>query len=499
MPAVLPRVTTTTLPEAEADWLIVGISEGTDFPPEVSLLDTALDGGLARLRARGELAGKLGDLTVLPLPHGIRSERLVLVGLGTPAKLTIARWEQALLTALRKAAGTPSASVAIAAGSEAVERLGLDTVAMMASYAAIVGAAGQGIYKTEPDRYQFREITILVTAETTSAQQAADRGRILGEAVNLTRELVNRHPEDIYPDTFATRAASEAAAAGIRGEIFDLHRLEQERMNALLAVARGSAHEPRAVVLEYHGAGDGAPWLALCGKGVTFDSGGLSLKPSDSMLTMKGDMAGAATVLGAMIAIARLKLPVNVLGVMGLVENMVGPSSYKLGEVLTARNGVTIEVHNTDAEGRLVLADVLSYAVDRKPEKLIDLATLTGSCVVALGMDVAGAFSNDQSWCDEVLAAARRAGEEVWQLPTYESYAEQLKCDFADIKNVGTKWGGAITAAKFLERFVGGLPWVHLDIAGPSYVETAKPYRDVGATGSSVRTLVEVAQKLAKT
>jgi leucyl aminopeptidase len=237
----------------------------------------------------------------------------------------------------------------------------------------------------------------------------------------------------------------------------------------------------------------GAPVLALCGKGVTFDSGGLSLKPTDGMKTMKCDMAGAATVLATMTAIARLKLSVNVLGAMGLVENMPGGKSYKLGDVLTARNGVTIEVLNTDAEGRLVLADVLSYVVDKGAARLIDLATLTGACVVALGEDVVGAFTNDQPLCDEVLAAARRAGEDVWQLPMFDAYAEQLKSDVADCKNVGTRWGGAITAAKFLEKFVSATPWVHLDIAGPAFVETGKPHREGGGTGCMVRTLVELA------
>jgi leucyl aminopeptidase len=198
-----------------------------------------------------------------------------------------------------------------------------------------------------------------------------------------------------------------------------------------------------------------------------------------------------------MIAISRLKIPVNVIGAVGLVENMIGPNSYKLGEVLTARNGVTIEVHNTDAEGRLVLADVLAYIAEQHPARMVDLATLTGACVVALGPDIAGAFSNNQNWCDEIVAAAKAAGEEVWQMPMYDSFAEQLKCDFADMKNVGSKWGGAITAAKFLERFVGEIPWVHLDIAGPSFADTCKPYRDAGATGSSVRTLVELAQRWA--
>jgi leucyl aminopeptidase len=204
-------------------------------------------------------------------------------------------------------------------------------------------------------------------------------------------------------------------------------------------------------------------------------------------------MSGAATVLGAMSAIARLKLPVNILGAVGLVENMPSGSAYKLGDILTARNGVTIEVLNTDAEGRLVLADVLSYVVDQKVAKMVDLATLTGACVVALGEEVAGAFTNNQAWCDQLLEAASRAGEDVWQLPMFDSYAEQLRCDVADVKNIGTRWGGAITAAKFLEKFVGGVPWVHLDIAGPAFAESQKPHKDGGGTGAMVRTLVELA------
>jgi leucyl aminopeptidase len=210
------------------------------------------------------------------------------------------------------------------------------------------------------------------------------------------------------------------------------------------------------------------------------------------MKTMKCDMSGAAAVLATMTAVARLQLPVNVIGMMGLVENMPGGDSYKLGDVLTARNGVTIEVLNTDAEGRLVLADVLSYAVDRGAAKLIDLATLTGSCVVALGEDIAGAFTNNQEWCDRVLAAIQSAGEEAWQMPMCDSFNEQLKSDVADCKNVGTRWGGAITAAKFLQKFVGETPWVHLDIAGPAFVENSKPHKEGGGTGVMVRSLVEL-------
>jgi leucyl aminopeptidase len=245
------------------------------------------------------------------------------------------------------------------------------------------------------------------------------------------------------------------------------------------------------------GGDPGDPVLALVGKGVTFDSGGLSIKPTDGMKTMKCDMAGAATVFGAMQAIARLGLSINVIGLAGLVENMVGGDAYKLGDVLIARNGKTIEVLNTDAEGRLVLADVLDVAVERHAAGIIDLATLTGACMVALGTDVAGLMTNDQAWCDTVRAAAEDCGEPVWQLPMFaDYYDEQIQSKVADIKNVGEgRWAGAITAAKFLEQFVGKTPWVHIDIAGPAFLENPKPWVDAGGTGVFVRTLVELARR----
>lgn len=479
----------------ESDWLVVGLSERPELSPALQELDAALGGTLSLLRDRGDLKGKSGEVTFLPAVSGIKALRLLVLGLGEEKKITLPGWENALLGAARKAAGCSSCSIAIAVPEEVIRIASPEQAVSVSVCAAVVGSSGQGLYKAKPERFPFSKIII---AGEGSASEAAQRGQILGEAINLTRELVNRHPEEIYPATFAERAQKEASELGVYCEIFDKARLEAERMGALLAVARGSAHEPRVVVLKYEGAGPNAPTLALCGKGVTYDSGGLSLKPSDSMIGMKADMAGAATVLGAVVALARLKVPVNVLGIVGLVENMVGPHSYKLGEVLTARNGVTIEIHNTDAEGRLVLADVLAYAAEQKPTHMIDLATLTGACMVALGPDVVGTFTNNQPWCDAVLSGARRAGEEFWQLPMHDSYAEQLKCDFADIKNVGTRWGGAITAAKFLERFVDEIPWVHLDIAGPSFADTAKPNRDAGATGCALRTLVEVAESFNK-
>jgi leucyl aminopeptidase len=300
----------------------------------------------------------------------------------------------------------------------------------------------------------------------------------------------------MYPESFAAEAVRVAEACGMAIEVWDQARLEAERCGSLLAVARGSSREPRLVILKYSGgASDQAP-LALVGKGVTFDSGGLSIKPTDGMKTMKCDMAGAATVLGAMQAIARLKLPVNVVGLCGLVENMLSGDSYKLGDVLRARSGKTIEVLNTDAEGRLVLADVLDVCVGLGPARIIDLATLTGACVVALGNDVAGLMTNNSGWAEAVLDAADTCGEAIWELPMFSEYGDQIRSEVADIKNVGDgRWGGAITAAKFLEEFVAEKPWVHLDIAGPAFLESPKPWLDAGGSGFGVRTLVEVAKR----
>jgi leucyl aminopeptidase len=276
--------------------------------------------------------------------------------------------------------------------------------------------------------------------------------------------------------------------------VLDEHEIERERMGALLGVARGSERPARLVVLHYR-RGKAGKTLALVGKGVTFDSGGLSLKTNDQMIDMKCDMAGAAAVLGAFQAVACLQMPVNLLGVLPLVENLPSGRAMKLGDVLHARNGKTIEVLNTDAEGRLILADALAYAVDQQVDHIVDLATLTGACLVALGTEVAGLMGNDEPWLGRVREAARRAAERVWPLPMYPFYAEMMKSDVADIKNTSqARWAGAITGAKFLEEFVADKPWAHLDIAGPAWAEHESATRDAGGTGCTVRTLVELAR-----
>jgi leucyl aminopeptidase len=485
--------------EVDTNWLIVTIAEEENFHPQLQKIDDALNGQLTRLKENGDLTGKSGDVLKVLDADGIAATRLLIVGLGDPGKLTRAGFEKATMTAIRSITGNEYRSAGVVLNSSATHDVNLLAQAEIWSKSIIIGGSGQALHKAETDRYPIKNVTFLIESETVEPEvkQAVGRGRILGDAINLTRELVNRTPDEIYPESFALRARQVADEFNnLNCEIWDQKRLEDENMGSMLAVARGSDREPRLIVMEYLNGGPNAPTIALVGKGVTFDSGGYSLKPSQGMITMKCDMAGAATVLGAMAAIAELGLKANVIGMMGMVENLVSGNAYKLGDVLTARNGKTIEVHNTDAEGRLVLADVLCYAADRKVDYMIDLATLTGACVVALGTDVTGLFSNHQAWAGKVESAAKSCGEPLWPMPMFDDYNELLKSDLADVKNIGGRWGGAITAAKFLENFVNETPWVHLDIAGPAFAESSKPHQEGGGSGKMVHTLVETVSQL---
>jgi leucyl aminopeptidase len=469
--------------DTEADALVVGVYSDGSLGGPAAEVDKALKGVVSDLIERKEFTGKANEALSLWSNSHLDVQQVVLVGLGERRKLD--------RHAAFAAAGAAANKLAVKKRSRVAFHLqkGLSPeLVESAVVGAMVGCHGQDLYRAEKNRFPFEEILMAGPAKAVST------GQIVGEAVNLTRRLVNEPPQEIYPQTFAEQAAAVAGDCGLEIEIWDEKRLEDERCGSLMGVAKGSTRPPRLVILRHRGGKPSDPLLAVVGKGVTFDSGGLSLKPTDSMKTMKGDMAGAATMLGAMQAIARLKLPINVIGLGGLVENMPSGHAMKLGDVLHARSGKTIEVLNTDAEGRLVLADVLNVAVEQGAAKIVDLATLTGSCCVALGLDVAGLFTNDQAWCDTVAAAARACGEAVWQMPMYPEYTEEIKSEVADIKNIGSRWGGAITAAKFLEEFVAGKPWVHMDIAGPSYLEKAKPWNEGGATGMYVRTLVEIAR-----
>lgn len=468
--------------------LVVGVFED-QLSPAAEALDLASGGLIRRVVEMKEFKPDIGQCVHLYCLPGVTAPIVTLAGCGSQSKWDRGAAFRAAATASRALAEKARECVGFAWSADLSVEIAASAVA-----GSLVGCEGPGLYQSQKKRQPPQRVAWWGVAE-----DALTQGRIVGEAINLTRRLVNEPPQVLDPAAFADTAQQVARETAMEAEIWDEARLESERCGALLAVARGSSRPPRLVMLRYAGAASAQdPWLALVGKGVTFDSGGLSLKPSDGMKTMKCDMAGAATVLGAMQAIARLRLPLNVMGLAGLVENMPGAAAYKLGDVLTTRAGKTIEVHNTDAEGRLVLADVLSVAVDRGASRIVDLATLTGACVVALGLDVAGLMTNNQPWCDAVRAAAESCGERVWQLPMFPEYSEQIKSDVADLKNVGEgRWAGAIAAAKLLEEFVAGLPWTHIDIAGPAFLEKPKPWLDAGGSGALVPTLVELARQAA--
>lgn len=481
------------LAAVEADWLVVGVWENGELDAAAAELDQALGGLLGRLRQQGDAAGKAKELTPLLHCPGIAARRLLLVGLGQRAKADFAALVQAAAAAAKSITTKQYNRIALAL-PDAVPGLSRAVVARALAVGLLQGAEGPGIRKTTPDRFAPQSLFLVSSsnAEAAEIEAAVARAAAEGRGVSLARELVNLPPCDLYPESFADRARAVAQRVGLECLVLNETDLVAERMNALLAVARGSDRPPRLVVLRHRAGGDG-PTIGLVGKGVTFDSGGLSLKTNEQMVDMKCDMSGAAAVLGAMQAMAELKTPVNALGVLALVENLPSGKAMKLGDVLHARNGKTIEVLNTDAEGRLILADALAYAVDQGVAHLVDLATLTGACMVALGYDVAGAMTNNEEWSRRVLAAAEAAGEKAWPLPMFPLYTEMIKSDVADIKNTGgSRYAGAITAAKFLEEFVGGKPWVHLDIAGPAWAEKESATRTSGGTGCFVRTLVEL-------
>jgi leucyl aminopeptidase len=324
-----------------------------------------------------------------------------------------------------------------------------------------------------------------------------ERGRVLGESTNQARTMSNAPGNELTPRVFAERARDVAQAAGLGVEVLDEHRIEALKMGMLLGVARGSQEPPRLVVLR-HEPKQAVPGvvLGLIGKGITFDTGGISIKPADNMDKMKDDMSGGAAVICAMAALSRLGAPVRCVGVIPMTENMPGGRAVKPGDVLVSAEGKTVEIINTDAEGRLVLGDALWYARQLGATHLVDLATLTGACVVALGKTTSGLFGTPPAWVAQVQAASARAGDRSWPMPVYDDYAEQLKSEIADFTNTGGRAGGAITGALFVKEFAGDLPWVHMDIAGTAW-ELGRPYVGKGASGFGVRTLIELASRTA--
>ncbi|HYF46175.1 MAG TPA: leucyl aminopeptidase [Acidimicrobiales bacterium] len=440
------------------------------------------DAGFDRdVLARLGFKGKRGTSALVPDPDG----RLrAVAGLG-PADEVDAR-------AVRKAAAALGRA-SRRASSLAVSRpdgTGLDDGVVTRVVAEGIGLAGYsfGRYKSDPEPSKLERVVL----EPPADQADVDRAARVVEAVALARDLVNEPGGALTPSVLADLAVEMAEREGLEAVVLDRAAITEAGMGGLLGVNRGSEQEPRFIELR-HEPDDARGRVALVGKGITFDSGGLSIKPADAMVGMKGDLGGAAAVLGAMSAVRAVAPDVAVRAYVPSTDNMLGPDATRPGDVLTIRDGSTVEVLNTDAEGRLILADALSLAAEAEPDAVVDLATLTGACVVGLGSLVAGLMGNHDGWLDQVRAAADRAGEPVWPLPLPREYRKLLDSDVADIKNVGPRYGGAITAGLFLQHFVpDGLPWAHLDIAGPAYAEEADAEWDKGGTGFGVRTLLEL-------
>jgi leucyl aminopeptidase len=467
----------------------------------VAGVDRALGGALTRLIAGGEAKGAWGEQTLVHTLGGLPADRVLLLGLGKHAEFSLDRLRMATAEGIRHLRKIGARRVATV-----VDRVDAWRPDPADAAQAVTEGALLGLYRFTPykgngeDRQEVLSLTVLEREPGVlrPMRRGVARGRIVAEATNAARDLVNEPANTLTPRELARRAKGMARQAGLRCRVWGPRDIARLGMRGLLGVARGSQEPPQLIVLEYDGGGgDRRPHLGLVGKGITFDSGGISIKPAENMAAMKGDMAGAAAVIGAMTAIARLGPRLRVTGVIPATENLPSGSALKPGDVLRMMSGTTVEVVNTDAEGRLVLGDALHFARTRTVTHLVDAATLTGACVVALGTVHSGAFGTDASLLDAVVAAGRASGEKIWPLPLDPEYDELIKSDVADIKNSGGRKGGAITGAKFLQRFVGDTPWVHLDIAGTNDAEKEKGYQPRGATGVMVRTFVRLAEALA--
>ncbi|GAC1397993.1 MAG: leucyl aminopeptidase [Ktedonobacteraceae bacterium] len=476
---------------------------GVQLSATAATIDTLLDGLVSELCTDGEFKGGLGELLTIHTMGHMTTKRVIVVGLGVQDKLTTQTLRHASAVAARHAQNTGAHSITLALQWHTTQNNALLDDVQAEVEGALLGLYTFRMYKHSEQTSNGKRVSQLnilaeKSTDTGSIAQAIEQGQVLAEATNFARNLVNEPPNVLTPTELANRATSMAKQFGLEYEVFDKAKITELGMGGLLGVTQGSAEPPQFIVLRYRGGQATDKGMALVGKGITFDTGGISIKPASGMDEMKGDMGGAAAVLGAMQAIAALKPNINVTALVPTCENMPSGTAYRPGDILRISNGKTIEIVNTDAEGRLILADALSYAVKEGLSPIIDLATLTGGIVIALGNITTGVFSNDEQLTDDIVAAGRVAGEKFWPMPMDEEYGEFIKSDIADIKQTGGRAASSITAAKILEHFVSDAKWAHLDIAGTSYLENKKPYQEKGATGVGVRTLAELAHRLAK-
>ncbi|MEP6608188.1 MAG: leucyl aminopeptidase [Burkholderiaceae bacterium] len=471
----------------KTDAIVVGVHADGDLTPAAKALDGACGGAIRAAIKSGDMTGRRGASLPLLSLAGIAAPRVLLTGLGSKDDFTEHAFNDAVRTSL-KAFNGAAKSLAVAALDWQVKGRDAEWQACNVAIAARETAFRTDELKSKPEPGPTGADSVVLFSKTRNA--ASERGLRYGSAIangmELTKRLGNLPPNICTPRFLADEARKMAKKWKLDIEVLEEKQLEALKMGALLSVAKGSTQPPRLIVLKYKGAAKGAP-VVLVGKGITFDSGGISLKPGAAMDEMKFDMCGAASVLGTMRAVAELKLKINVVGVAAACENMPSGAAVKPGDIVTSMSGQTIEILNTDAEGRLILCDALTYSERFKPSAVIDIATLTGACVVALGGVNSGLFSNNDQLADALLAASRESGDRAWRMPLDEDYQEQLKSNFADMANIGTPGAGAVIAASFLSRFTKAYPWAHLDIAGTAWKGGAAK----GATGRPVPLLAQ--------
>jgi leucyl aminopeptidase len=484
-------VVTTPADRVAVELLAVPIGKGATFGPGAEAVDDALGGGLAAFLAEAGFEGKLGETLAVPTGGRLRAKAAVLVGVGDPAELTVDGLRRAAAAVARRASKAASVGTTLAT---VASELDAAEAAQAIAEGFVLGAYQYLDYKGDATATKLKKVTVIVAEAGAAVRAAVNRGATVGDAVTWARDMVNTPAKEKSPADMVTAARRLLRGRGVTVQVLDVKQLEAQRMGGVLGVGQGSEQSPRFLKMTYAPSGARGKALALVGKGVVFDSGGLSLKTAGGMETMKTDMSGGAAVIAAMSTLADLGVKSRVTGYVPLVENMPSGTAIRPGDVLKIRNGKTVEVLNTDAEGRLILADALSLASEDNPAAVIDLATLTGACMVALGDKIAGLMGNDDGWVSQVRAAADRAGEPVWPLPLPREYRKQLESEVADMKNIGGSYGGALTAGLFLQEFVDGAPWVHLDIAGPARANADDGYLTKGGTGFGVRTLVELAR-----
>ncbi|HXJ89113.1 MAG TPA: leucyl aminopeptidase [Candidatus Binatia bacterium] len=455
---------------------------------KVASSDPVVQGAAGDLLASGEVSGKPFETNLLHKPSGLKTKRLLLVSGGSAKKFSSYELRRIAGVAVRtlKTRGIRSFAFIAPPGIPAEEAV------RAIIEGAHIGNFDPDYYRSDRKDQRIEEVIVVASGDSKPLERTAEEARVVGESQNFTRDLVNEPSNRMTPTILAERAKKMSAEVGLKCEVYGPDRIKEMKMGAFWSVAQGSDEPPALIVMTYEPAGAPAkPVLGLVGKGITFDTGGISIKPADGMEKMKYDMAGGATMIGAMRAIALLKPKVKVIGIVCATENMPSGKAQKPGDVQIAMSGKSIEIINTDAEGRLVLADGLYYARQLGCTHLVDAATLTGAVVVALGYSNAGIFANDEDMYNRFKEANAKAGEKMWRLPLDDEYKEQIRSSIADIMNSGGRWGGAVTAAMFLKEFAEDTPWIHLDIAGTAWMEDQKPWIAKGPSGIALRSLVE--------